>query len=134
MKNSGFRILQLVCIVLVALILVLMRYLGTDRRHSGITAMDVVILLLALYATVSSFTLQRWLKRPRVRAVQSTRRSTPHSRWGAGHLARLYLSTGVAVWAVLLKSTGGPAWMAYALCGMAIALLLLWGPGPTPAT
>src|SRR5215467_5981470 len=121
MKSYGLRVVQLVCVLFVGFIAALMTYVGANRRHERMTATNVVILLMALYAGVSSFTFPKWLNKRRIRPVQS--RSTPYSRWRAGHIVRLNLSTTMAIWAMLLKSTGGPGWMAYGLCGLAIALL-----------
>ena len=125
------RLYQITCILLVVACVYLS---GVDRReaHSTMTLVQWLIVLAAIYSAVSGFTLQRRIVRVRNPSLRSNLRSTPLSRWKAGHLLRLACATSAGLWAYLLHLFDGPDRLVYVLFGIGLLLLLIWQPGTYP--
>ena len=98
--------------------------------HGGMTPFHWFVAGLAVYGGFSGFKVQKILNRP-VRP-NPRRRSTPFSRWRAGHLVRLFCALSVAMWGVVLSEFYGPSWVVYALYALGLLLLLIWTPGANP--
>jgi hypothetical protein len=125
-----FRVVQVFCILVVlACVQIAVKVTKTSAE---ITLIQWVVIAMGLWAIVSGFTLQRQIvghsDKPRKRST----RSTPFSRWRAGNLVRLASATSVALWGLILRENGGPAWLAYIFFAIAALLLLIWGPGTSP--
>jgi hypothetical protein len=126
---SGERQLRLVqsgvILFLVACFFVMR--IGTVETHA-ISALQWLIIVAAIWCAISGFTVQRKVNHPR----KPSRRSTPASRWKAGHLYRLLSATSVGLYGVLLHYTGAPEWLVNVFLCIAIVLLLIWKPGSAP--
>lgn len=121
------RFVQIVCFGIVGAC-VLLTKLGQQQTSATTTAQWVVI-VCAIWCAVSGFTLQRKLTSSRVQS----QKSTPYTRWRAGHLWRLWSATSVGLWALLLHEIGGPSWVIGVLFTISMLLLLLWKPGSSPS-
>jgi hypothetical protein len=120
------RIVQVVCIF-VTLFLVVFKGSLTHKNPGVTTLVHWFIAALGIYCASSGYKFQRILNRPA--RSQARTKSTPFSRWRAGHIARLYFAFSSALWAILLFIIGGPSWMVDTLFTLALLLLLLWSPG-----
>src|SRR5882724_6075948 len=133
MKVSQLRVLQIICLAVAAAACLMVARLGNPRGSGEAGTIQWVIALVALYTAVSSFTVQRKLTNGPIRPHATKTASTPFSRWRAGHFARPFFAVSVVLWGDVLRISGGPLWMGYALCSLGIILLLLWSPGTAPA-
>jgi hypothetical protein len=126
------RFVQLGCLLLLVACIVLAywRAHGNPGISSSVGFGQRIIILLALWSAAWGFTMQRKLQR-RTRA--STSKSTPFTRWRAGHIVRLWSALTVGIWALLLYDFHGPLWIADVLFGLALLLLLIWKPDIAPA-
>lgn len=128
------RMVQLACILFLVICILLIYFGVLGNRESGatISATQGFVVLLALWSGVSGFTFQRRL---RLRARQASTKSTPFTRWRAGHLFRLWTATAVGLWGVVLYEIRGPLWIVDVLFTVGLILLLIWRPvaGPEPA-
>jgi hypothetical protein len=127
---ARLRIVQVGCILMVLACLWLSRFRHHEWQGS-LALRHWIVMALALWTAICGFTLQRRLVN---RPVNSRRRpkSTPFTRWRAGHIFRLWTAMSVGLWALLLREYAGPAMMVNALFVLALLLLLLWTPGPVP--
>jgi hypothetical protein len=126
------RLVQAGCLLLLGACIVLAysRARENGETSSTVGTSQAIIILLALWSAASGFTMQRKLQRPRGQASSS--KSTPFTRWRAGHIFRLWSATAVGIWALLLCEFHGPLWIENVLFGFAILLLLLWKPDAAP--
>lgn len=127
------RVVQVACILL-ALSSAWLIGLGRSRGYGALTPVHWFITLAAIYCAVTGFTFQRKMTKRLSRSQQTTRGSTPFSRWRVGHLMRLATATAVSLWGAVLSVYGAPSWLGYALCGLGLLLLLMWNPGDLPVT
>ncbi len=124
-----FRAVQMFCILTVlTCVRVAMKVSCTSTE---ITTFQWVVIALGLWAIPSGFFLQRTIVGHSDKLRRSTR-STPLSRWNAGNLVRLATATSVALWGLVLREIGGPAWLAYIFFAVGGMLLLMWKPGASP--
>ena len=127
------RLVQATCLLVLGACIVLAYWRAHENRgtSSSVGFGQGIIILLALWSAASGFTTQRKLQR---RTQASSSKSTPFTRWRAGHIFRLWSATAVGIWALLLYDFHGPMWIADVLFGVAILLLLIWKPdiAPTP--
>jgi hypothetical protein len=126
------RLVQIGCLSVLVACAVLAHWQArkTGGSSSGIGTLSIVMIMLALWSAVSGFTLQRKFQR---RPQTSSSKSTPFTRWRAGHIFRLWTATTSGVWALLLFEFHGPLWISDLLFGFAILLLLIWKPDAAPA-
>jgi hypothetical protein len=124
------HMVQVACILFALLCVVVSGFVRHESPGNNVPLYWLVV-ALATYCAISGFTVQRFLSRP-ARSQQSRRRSTPFSRWRAGHLARLFSALSVAPWALVLSNIGGPPWAVDALFVLGLLLLLRWTPGASP--
>ena len=128
------RIIQVLCIVFVASCILLTHSLVHGTKHISFT-LQIVAILFALWTAYSGFWLQRLLARvgsnPE-RLPATNKKSTPFTRWRAGHLMRLATATSVGLWGFVLYFLGGSSWLVDALLALGLLLLLLWSPGSSP--
>jgi hypothetical protein len=125
------RVFQIVCIVFVAACTAITHSILLQSQHAPAWELCLLV-VLALWSATSGFRVQRMLTRVGNRPIPAGSRSTPVSRWKAGHAIRLATATSVGLWAMVLQVLGGSAFLVYLLIGIALALLLYWNPGPTP--
>src|SRR5882762_6723282 len=123
------RLVQVACILLVVACILVTNF-GKHERPDAITITQWLVIVSAIWTAVSGFTVQRRIVRPR----PGSGRSTPFSRWRAGHMLRLWSAAMVGAWALVLHEIGGPAWLVDTLFTLGLLLLLTWRPGASPAT
>jgi hypothetical protein len=126
------RFVQLACILFLVICIVLV-YFGVLRNREPsptISLMQGIVVLLALWSAISGFTLQRRLLS--VRAQRASTKSTPFTRWRAGHIFRLWSAMAVGVWGLVLNGIRGPLWIVGVLLAVGLILLLIWRPGAIP--
>jgi hypothetical protein len=125
------RFVQGGCVVLVLLCIAVAHLFGNEGRSST-TFLKAFIVFLAIWSAVGGFTGQRRILKALTPPQEASRKSTPFSRWRAGHLVRLWSASGVAFWGLVLKEFGGPLVMADLLFATGLLLLLFWSPGVAP--
>jgi len=130
MNTRQLRIVQFACILLALSCVVLTVRKPTNRGKA--TPVHWLITVAAIYCAVSGFTFQRKIVQSAIRHRQLERRSTPFSRWRAGHLMRLATAASVSLWGAVLSIYGGPSWLVYSLLALGLLLLAVWSPGTNP--
>jgi len=125
------RLVQSACLLILVACIVLTYWKAheTGTTSGAIGTGQGLVIMLALWAAASGFTWQRKLQR---RSQASSSKSTPFTRWRAGHIFRLWSATAVGIWALVLCDFHGPLWIADVLFGLAILLLLIWKPNAAP--
>lgn len=125
--ESNLRVVQIACLVLVLTSMWLSTELRRRTRPLGWT--EAVIIVMALWAALSGFTLQRRIvsRPPEIRLANSS--SMPFTRWRTGNLVRLASATSVAFWGLILAERGGPLWLVWSFFAGGVVLLLVWRPG-----
>ena len=122
------RLLQLGCVVLFLACMALIYW-----RHNPVEVpMETrhwMLMVGAAWSAISGFTFQRRIVR---RRPSRSGKSTPFTRWRAGHIIRLWTATSLSLWAVVLSDWGGPHLVVNALFAMGLVLLLFWSPGAVP--
>jgi hypothetical protein len=133
-SERQLRLVQLACILFLVVCILLLYFgvLGNRRPSATISVMQGFVVLLALWSAVSGFTFQRRLLSVRRRTPQPSTKSTPFTRWRAGHLFRLWSAMTVGLWGLVLYEIRGPLWIDGALFAVGLILLLIWRPGATP--
>lgn len=129
MNTRQLRIVQIACILLVLSCVVLT--VRKPTNHGEATPVHWLITVAAIYCAVSGFTVQRKLVTGPTRS-QIKGRSTPLSRWRAGHLMRLVTAASVSLWGAVLSIYGGPSWLVDFLLALGLLLLVVWSPGTNP--
>jgi hypothetical protein len=124
------RLVQVANILLIAGCFFVKR-MGTLVTHD-IAGRHWIVIIAAIWSAVSGFTMQRKINNTSTRP-QKASRSTPLSRWKAGHLLRLSSAAAVGLWALVLHFFAGPDWIVNALFALSVLLLLIWRPGSAPA-
>jgi hypothetical protein len=127
------RFLQLACILFLVTCTLLV-YFGVLRYGEPSPTISLTqggVILLALWSAVSGLTSQRRLLSVRAQGVST--KSTPFTRWRAGHIFRLWSAMAVAVWGLVLNAIHGPLWIVGVLLAVSLTLLLIWRPGVNPA-
>ena len=130
--ERGLRILQIAQIAFIVACFFVKRF-GNGETTGAISAVQWFIVAGAVWSAISGFTVQRRLNRSEGRSQNRTKKSTPRSRWKAGHVMRLASATAVGLWGLFLHYSGGPDWLVNGLLGLALVLLLIWRPGTAPA-
>jgi hypothetical protein len=133
MNRQGLRVVQIVCILLALSACWLVAYLGRPKNNGEFGPIQWVIVLAAAYCAVSGFTFQRYINKEPSRSQRVRGDSTAFRRWSVGHLIRLASACSVAMWGAVIPIYKGPLWIAGALCGIGILLLLVWRPGTPPS-
>jgi hypothetical protein len=88
-----------------------------------------IVIVGAVWSATSGFTIQHRIVHGR---QHRSRKSTPFTRWRAGHIFRLCTATNVGLCAILLSDWGGPHLVVNALFATGLVLLLFWSPGAVP--
>jgi hypothetical protein len=129
---ARLRILQFACFLCVLACIWVSR-LGRHEWQGTLTIRHWVVIVGAIWAAISGFTLQRRIVNRQARPRRPASTSTPFTRWRAGHIVRLWTATVVALWALLLHEFAGPPWLENAFFALALLLLLVWTPGAVPS-
>src|SRR5882762_794026 len=122
------RLVQIGCILLVAACIAV-RYMDNHEARGAITIAQAAVILAAVWSGISGFTMQRRFQEIR---IAPSSKSTPFSRWRAGHLVRLWSATAVGGWGLVLYNVGGPSWLVGSFFAVALLLLLIWKPVAKP--
>lgn len=127
---ARLRIVQVGSILMVLACLWLSR-LGNHEWQGALAPRHWLVMVAAIWSAISGFTLQRRIVN---RPVNSRRpsKSTPFTRWRAGHIFRLWTAMTVGLGAGLLSEFSGPPMMVNLLFALSLLLLLVWTPGPIP--
>jgi hypothetical protein len=126
------RLVQLgsILFLVVCILFVHLGAFGHPQPASHIDLTQGVIIVLALWSAISGFTVQRKLQ---AREQSASLKSTPFTRWRAGHLVRLASAVAVGMWGLILFKLRGGQRVTDVLFGVALILLLTWKPGGRPA-
>lgn len=126
-EAACLRLVQLGCTVLVLASMGLVYWLR-NPSEVAMSARHWLVIAAALGTAIFGFSFQRRMVNRPARATGSLK-STPFTRWRAGHVVRLWTAMSVGLWAVLLCDLAGPRWMVNAFLAIALLFLLLWSPG-----
>lgn len=125
------RVMQIAFIVSVLLFYSISRMIQPAGQSLD-DFMQWVIVLCAAASAAGGFSVQRMFLRVRSQALATTRKSTPLSRWKVGHLMRFASAESVALYGVVMRTTGGSSTLSAALFAGSLLLLALWQPGAVP--
>lgn len=125
---ARLRLAQRGCIVLV-LACVSLIYFRQNPNEVPLTTRHWIVMAGAIWSAISGFSFQHRIVRKR---PSRSGRSTPFTRWRAGHITRLWTAASLGPWAVVLSDWGGPHLVVDAFFAIALVLLLIWSPGAVP--
>lgn len=132
--DPQLRLYQGGCILFIVLCILLLHLgvLGSlETAGREIKLVQLLIIVGAIWSVVVGFTFQRKLSRiSKPRRVGS--KSTPFTRWKAGHIMRLASATSVGNWGLAMYYFHGPLWLVDTLLVVALGLLMAWKPGLVP--
>ena len=125
------RFAQIGCVLLVIACFAGGEFLSA--RRVATIPIQLVIIVAAIWSAVAGFTLQKKLRETRIPGISKpSSKSTPSSRWKAGHVVRLWTATAVGLWGLVLILSGGSKVIADLLFGSSLAVLLIWKPNQAP--
>jgi hypothetical protein len=124
------RIIQVGCILMVLGCIWVSRS-GHHEWQGSLEPRHWLVMVAAIWGAISGFTLQRRLVGQPVNSRRPSR-STPFTRWRAGHIVRIWTAMTVGLGALLLSEFSGPPMMVNVLFALSLLLLLIWTPGPIP--
>lgn len=128
--TARLRIFQVVCILMV-LACVWVSRLGHREWQGSLALRHWIVIAAAIWTAVSGFTLQRRIVN-RPANPRRPSKSTPLTRWRAGHIFRLWTAMNVGLAALLLSEFAGPPMIVNVFFVLSVLLLLLWMPGAVP--
>ena|SRR5690242_5374162 len=101
------RLMQIGCFSVLVACAFLAHWQARENGSSsnGIGTVSILVILLALWSATSGFTLQRKLQR---RSQSKSSKTTPSTRWRAGHIFRLCSATACGLWGLVLFEFHGP--------------------------
>ena len=123
--QSGASLFILVCFFI--------KRIGAVETRDAISSLQWLVVVAAIWSAVSGFTIQRRINRGGTRPQPPSSKSTQLGRWRTGNLIRLSTATAVGLWGLVLHYSAGPEWLVNIFLGVAMLLLLIWRPGPTPS-
>jgi Na+/H+-translocating membrane pyrophosphatase len=129
------RLLQDGCLLFLVVWILLLHFgalgsLEPSGRELKLT--QLLMLVGAIWSAVVGFTFQRKLTRIATRSRRSGTKSTPFTRWKAGHVMRLATATSVGTWGMALYYFHGTLWLVDTVLAVALILLVAWKPGASP--
>jgi hypothetical protein len=130
-EQRQLRFIQVGCSLLV-LVCVAVGHLSRYQERTATVTVQSVIVVAAIWSAVGGLSAQRKLQKA-PRRVQPDGKTTPFSRWRAGHLVRLCAASSVALWGLILSEFGGSLFIADLLFGLGLLLLLVWRPDEAPS-
>jgi hypothetical protein len=129
------RLLQGGCLLFLVAWILLLHFgaLGSlEPAGRELKLTQLLMLVGAIWSAVVGFTFQRKLTRIARRPRRSGNKSTPFTRWKAGHIARLATATSVGTWGMALYYFCAPLWVVDTVSAIALILLAAWIPGSSP--
>jgi hypothetical protein len=129
------RLVQGGCILFIALCVLLLHFglLGSpEPAGREIHLVHFLMIVGAIWSAIVGFTFQSKLSRPAKRLQRAGSKSTPFTRWKAGHVMRLASATSVGTWGLALYYFHGPLWVVDTALAVALILLIAWKPDPAP--
>jgi len=129
------RLVQVGCILFIVLCILLLHLgvLGSlEPAGREIKLVQFLIIVGAVWAAVVGFSFRRKVSRTAKRPRRDGSKSTPFTRWKAGHVMRLASATSVGTWGLALYYFHGPLWVVDTVLAVALVLLIAWKPGPGP--
>jgi hypothetical protein len=133
--DPQLRLVQGGCILFIVLCVLLLHFglLGSlEPGGREIKLAQFLMIVGAIWAAIVGFTLQSKLGRAAKRPRRAGPKSTPFTRWKAGHVMRLASATSVGTWGLALYYFHGPLWVVDTVLAVAVVLLIAWKPGPGP--
>ena len=134
-SDLQLRLVQGGCILFIVLCILLLHFgvLGSlEPAGREIKLVQFLIVVGSVWSAVVGFTFQRKLSRSSKRPQRVGSKSTPFTRWKAGHVMRLASATSVGYWGLALYYFHGPLWLVDTVLAIALVLLIAWKPGPAP--
>jgi hypothetical protein len=128
--TSRLRVVQVGCALMVLAAIWVSR-LRNHEWQGSLGPRHWIVILAGIWTAISGFTLQRRIVNRPV-SSRRTSKSTPFTRWRAGHIFQLCTAMSVGLWALLLSEYAGPPMIVNALFALSLLLLLIWTPGPVP--
>ena len=129
------RLLQGGCLLFLVAWILLLHFgaLGSlEPAGRELKLTQLLMLVGAMWSAVVGFTFQRKLTRIAARSRRSGTKSTPFTRWKAGHVMRLATATSVGTWGMALYYFHGPLWVVDTVLAVALILLAAWKPSTSP--
>ena len=129
------RLLQGGCLLFLVAWILLLHFGALGSREAAGRELKLTQLLMlvgAIWSAVVGFTFQRKLTRIATLSRRSGNKSTPFTRWKAGHIVRLATATSVGTWGMALYYFRGPLWVVDTVSAIALILLAAWKPGSSP--
>lgn len=129
------RLVQGGCILFIVLCAFCLHFgvLGSfEPAGREIKLVQFLMIVGAIWSAVVGFTFQRKLGRTAKRSQQGGSKSTPFTRWKAGHVMRLGSATSVGTWGLVLYYFHGPLRVVDTVLAVALVLLIAWKPSPSP--
>jgi multisubunit Na+/H+ antiporter MnhB subunit len=129
------RLFQGGCILFLVVCIFLMYFgvlgsLEPDGRRMNF--IQFLVIVGAIWSAVVGFTFHRRMTRSTTRLQRPTAKSTPFTRWRAGHVMRLGSATSVGMWGLVLYYYRAPMWVVDAVLAVGLILLVMWRPGDSP--
>lgn len=93
---------------------------------------QLLMIVGAIWSAVVGFTFQRKLARSGARPRRAGSKSTPFTRWKAGHVMRLASATSVGNWGLALYYFHAPLRVVDTVLAAALVLLVAWKPDTGP--
>jgi len=129
------RFLQGACILFLVFCILLLHFGALGSLESAgreIKLVQFLMIVGVIWSAIVGFTFQRKMNRTATQPRRPSAKSTPLSRWRAGHIMRLTSGFSVGVWGLAVYYFCGPLWLVDATLGAGLALLLIWKPGNSP--
>jgi hypothetical protein len=122
------RIVQISFIISVGLFYYVLSMIQ-PAAHAVNSSMQSAIVLCAIVSAYSGFWLQQRFLRIRSQSLPTESKSTPLSRWFAGHILRFATAESVALYGVVLHMFGSSSTLVNVMFICSLLLLLIWQPG-----
>jgi hypothetical protein len=129
------RLLQGGCLVFLVVWIFLLHFgvLGSlAPAGRKLKLVQLLMIVGAICSAIVGFTFQRKLNRIATKPQRAGSKSTPFTRWKAGHVMRLGSATSVGVWGMVLCYFQAPLWVVDTVLAIALILLLAWKPDTNP--
>jgi len=129
------RLVQGGCLLFIVLCVLFLHFglLGSlEPAGREIKLVQFLMIVGASWSAIVGFTFQSKLSRTAKRPQRAGSKSTPFTRWKAGHVMRLASATSVGTWGLALYYFHGPLWVVDTVLAVALVLLIAWKPDPAP--
>jgi len=129
------RLLQGGCLLFLVVCTLLLHFgaLGSlEPAGRELKLRQLSMIVGAIWSAVVGFTFQRKVNRTATRPRRAESKSTPFTRWKAGHVMRIASATSVGTWGLALYYFHGPLWVVDTVLAAALILLVAWKPDTSP--